>query len=106
MAEQLQPWHPACAHRHRPDLPCWKGAYRKARRHEVLRSQPSCARCRRPATTVDHEVARAWGGDDSYPGNLLPMCGPCNQAKGAGPLTYPAEPATQPSGIGLSPRWR
>lgn len=68
-------------------------------------SRRACARCGEPATEVDHEIARSIGGDDS-PSNTLPICRRCNAIKGAGPLSYPIEPAPMPAGIGMSERWR
>lgn len=42
----------------------------------------TCTYCDAPATTVDHVIPLARGGDN-YEGNLVPACRPCNSSKGA-----------------------
>lgn len=44
-----------------------------------------CVYCLAPATTVDHVVPLAFGGN-SHPDNLVPACFGCNNRKGAMPL--------------------
>jgi 5-methylcytosine-specific restriction protein A len=54
------------------------GAHWQETRARVLREQPRCAECRRPATDVDHIVAHADGGTDDR-SNLRPLCNPCHK---------------------------
>lgn len=54
-------------------------AYRK-RRAVLLRGNPPCFYCGRPATTADHVVPTSKGGGSR--GNLVPACTPCNSRKG------------------------
>lgn len=85
---QLQPVCATCRRPHRPDLPCWHGAYRRQVCEQVYRAKGrQCAECRRqgaqrPATTVDHVIARALGGGDEQR-NLEPLCRRHNSEKGA-----------------------
>lgn len=50
----------------------------------ILAANYSCHYCSGLATTVDHRVSLAAGGDNSR-GNLLAACEPCNAAKGTMP---------------------
>jgi 5-methylcytosine-specific restriction enzyme A len=51
-------------------------------RRMVLARQPVCATpgCNRPATDVDHRIAKAAGGDDSFE-NLVAYCHACHSRK-------------------------
>lgn len=106
MAEQ--PVCIRCRHRHRPDLPCWKGRYSKELTALVLRHSRACFMCGRRATEADHLIPRADGGDDSWWGlnrNLYPACRRCNAGKGAGvPVFEPLQVSI--TGRSLSERWR
>ena len=51
-------------------------------RKAFLASNPICALCPRPATEVDHIVAKAKGGDDKW-SNLQALCKPCHARKTA-----------------------
>lgn len=109
MTAQAQPYCPSCRHRHRPDLPCWRGKYRRELTAQLLRHSRTCMMCGRRATEADHLIARAWGGGDELSGpdrNLYPSCRSCNAAKGSGPAVFGPPPEVRPSGVGLSPRWR
>jgi 5-methylcytosine-specific restriction endonuclease McrA len=57
------------------------------------------------ATQVDHDVPRALGGGDELT-NLLPVCGPHNQAKGKGKYQPPPTPPIAGNGEPVSPRFR
>jgi len=94
-----------CKHRHRPDLPCWKGTYRDGLTAMVLDQSRTCWICRGTASTADHIIPRAHGGGDE-PENLRPACQRCNAARGTSPNPFPAEEPTPPAGVPLSPRWR
>lgn len=48
----------------------------------LRRDRGTCAYCGGPATTVDHIVPKAHGGDDSLV-NLIAACRSCNSSKGA-----------------------
>ncbi len=50
----------------------------------ILAANSCCHYCSELATTVDHKVSLAAGGDNSR-GNLLAACEPCNAAKGTMP---------------------
>jgi hypothetical protein len=56
-------------------------------RASILASQPTCAirgpKCTGYATTVDHVVPIALGGDEFDPNNLRPACAACNYGLGA-----------------------
>ena len=56
-------------------------AYRQ-NRAKLLASNPACTYCGAPATTADHVVERARGGEDDIR-NLVPACGPCNYKRGS-----------------------
>lgn len=94
-----------CQHRHRPDLPCWKGAYRDHRTAMTLSTSRVCWICRGLATTADHITPRSQGGDDE-PANLRPACRPCNSRRGTNPNPFTTEDPTPAAGVPLSPRWR
>lgn len=100
-----QPRCARCRHRHRPDLPCWKGKYRDDLTAAVLAISSTCWICRGPATTADHITPRAHGGGDELD-QLRPACKRCNSARGTSPNPFEAEDPTPPSGVPLSPRWR
>jgi 5-methylcytosine-specific restriction protein A len=51
-------------------------------RETQLHWHRDCAVCGAPATTVDHILARAFGGDDSA-GNLQSLCAACAKVKDA-----------------------
>lgn len=108
-APELAPWHPACQHRHRPDLPCWRGQYARTKTAAVLELSRACwirgPRCKGRATTADHVTPRAEGGDDAAD-NLRPACGPCNSARGLNPNPFSPDAEMRAEGVGLSPRWR
>ncbi|WP_194922942.1 HNH endonuclease [Catenulispora pinisilvae] len=57
-------------------------AWRKLRASILDRDGWRCHWCGAVATTVDHVVPRAAGGDDS-PGNLVASCSRCNCSRGA-----------------------
>lgn len=56
--------------------------YQKARAL-ILAGNPPCWRCGAPATTADHIVEIALGGDPYATWNMRPACGPCNYGRGA-----------------------
>lgn len=63
-----------------------RGAAWEALREAVLeRDQYICAYCQGIATTADHVVPKAQGGEDRMD-NLVASCLPCNARKGAKPL--------------------
>lgn len=94
-----------CRHRHRVELPCWKGAHRDAVTAMVLAQSSVCWICRGPATTADHIQPRSQGGDDS-PENCRPACLPCNSGRGTADNPFSPEEPTPRAGVPLSPRWR
>ncbi|MFI7281708.1 HNH endonuclease [Micromonospora chersina] len=47
----------------------------------LLAPGPTCALCRRAATTADHVVPLSRGGTNDL-SNLRPACGPCNYSRG------------------------
>jgi 5-methylcytosine-specific restriction endonuclease McrA len=49
-------------------------------RRRVLTEEPRCRSCGGKATTVDHIVARAFGGGDDRT-NLAPLCAACHRTK-------------------------
>jgi 5-methylcytosine-specific restriction endonuclease McrA len=49
-------------------------------RRRVLTEEPRCRSCGANATTVDHIVARAFGGGDDRE-NLAPLCTACHRKK-------------------------
>lgn len=102
---EQQPGCVRCHHRHRPDLPCWKGKHRDDCTAAVLLVSRTCWICRGPATTADHITPRSLGGSDDLD-NLRPACKRCNSSRGTSPNPFPAEDPTPPSGVALSPRWR
>jgi 5-methylcytosine-specific restriction enzyme A len=51
-----------------PMAPGWRSL-----RAQVLTEEPNCALCGRPAVTVDHRLARAFGGSDER-SNLRSLC--------------------------------
>jgi 5-methylcytosine-specific restriction endonuclease McrA len=105
----LQPECSRCRHRHRPDLSCWKGRYRREMTTLVLSHSRACHMCGRRATEADHLIARSRGGGDEWEGparNVYPACRGCNAAKAAGDPVFAPVPEYRPSGTGLSPRWR
>lgn len=53
----------------------------------ILAANSCCHYCSGLATTVDHRVSLAAGGDNSR-GNLLAACEPCNAAKGTMPYDF------------------
>ena len=65
-------------------------------RRKLLAIDDSCAYCGRRLTfrtsTVDHVIARLWGGQDE-PGNLALACKRCNRFKGCDPVECLACPA-------------
>ena len=100
---------PSCHHRHRPDLRCWRGRYRRELTHLLLRHSRACMMCGGPATEADHLIPRAWGGGDELTGperNLYPSCRRCNAAKGSGPAVFGPAAELRPAGVPLSERWR
>lgn len=96
---------PRCRHRHRPDLPCWKGKYRDDLTAALLRQSAICWICRGPATTADHLTPRSSGGGDE-PENLRPACQPCNARRGTSDNPFEPEDPTEAAGVPLSERWR
>ncbi len=100
-----QPRCVACQHRHRPDLPCWKGRHRDAVTAQLLATSSTCWICRGAATTADHIQPRSLGGGDEL-GNLRPACRSCNSRRGATDNPFQAEDPTPPAGVPISPRWR
>ena len=55
----------------------------KRNRELILRDGPICHWCRkRPATTADHLLEIAAGGDSTLD-NMIPSCKPCNSSRGA-----------------------
>jgi hypothetical protein len=59
------------------------GAWKKLRLSVLSRDGYICAYCGLDATTVDHVVAVARGGDMFDRENLVACCSRCNSAKGA-----------------------
>jgi 5-methylcytosine-specific restriction enzyme A len=59
----------------------YKGDWQKIRR-QVLKEEPNCRLCGRPAVTVDHIVPRSRGGIDER-SNLQPLCSVCRRRKDA-----------------------
>lgn len=51
-------------------------------RKEILAEHPDCWWCPAPATTIDHVVPLARGGDNDR-SNLVPACARCNERRGA-----------------------
>lgn len=49
-------------------------------RKQVLTAEPNCRVCGDKATTVDHIVAKAFGGTDAL-SNLRPLCDRCRKIK-------------------------
>lgn len=47
-----------------------------------LRAHPRCAECDAPAVTVDHVIARAFGGGEGGH-NYQSLCDPCHKRKTA-----------------------
>lgn len=45
-----------------------------------LRANPDCGKCGLPAVTVDHILARAFGGADD-PSNYMSLCRDCHAVK-------------------------
>jgi 5-methylcytosine-specific restriction endonuclease McrA len=52
------------------------------RRREKLRANPACEKCGEKAVTVDHILARAFGGGEAF-SNLRSLCASCARAKDA-----------------------
>lgn len=116
---ELAPRCARCGSRHLGTLPCWAGQYATKVRRRTLREaraasndplQPARCwiggpKCTGRATTVDHVIPRAYGGDDS-PANTRPCCSPCNSWRQARANPFEPEAPTRPAGLGLSPRWR
>lgn len=107
MTDQLAPYCPRCHRRHLADLPCWKGKYSASVTAYVLETQGTvCWLCGKAgADTADHITPRSQCGTDD-PDNLRPAhLSPCNSRRGdRDPFT--PDPDPQPTGVGLSPRWR
>jgi len=59
------------------------GAWKKLRLSVLARDGYICAYCGQDATTVDHVVAVARGGEMFDRENLVACCSRCNSAKGA-----------------------
>jgi 5-methylcytosine-specific restriction endonuclease McrA len=55
--------------------PGWSGLRRR-----VLTEEPRCRSCCAKATTVDHILARAFGGRDER-ANFAPLCAACQRTK-------------------------
>lgn len=76
---------PACARANRPARAATRhtgnSSYRRLRAR-VLKANPACAYCGRPATEVDHIVPVSQGGTNTIH-NLAPACTACNRRKGA-----------------------
>lgn len=53
----------------------------QALRLMVLRREPLCRRCSKPAQDVDHIRPMSQGGARLDPSNLQPMCRACHRAK-------------------------
>lgn len=51
-------------------------------RARILRHEPNCRHCGRPATEVDHITPKHLGGTDN-PANCQPLCKKCHQVKTA-----------------------
>jgi 5-methylcytosine-specific restriction protein A len=62
-----------------PDRPGMGSDWSTIRKRK-LQASPRCERCGAKATTVDHVLARAFGGTDA-PSNLMSLCAPCAKAK-------------------------
>src|SRR5690606_6721021 len=59
----------------------YKGDWLKLRA-QVLREEPFCRQCGRPATTVDHIIPKSQGGTDDR-SNLQALCDTCRRRKDA-----------------------
>ncbi len=59
----------------------YKGEWFKIRAL-VLKEEPTCRECGAPSTTVDHILAKAFGGSDSRE-NLRALCNDCRRLKDA-----------------------
>ena len=70
------------ARRGTPSQRGYNWTYQKHRKL-ILAGGPPCAwGCGRPATTADHVIPLAHGGDNSL-WNLMPSCMPCNRSRGS-----------------------
>jgi 5-methylcytosine-specific restriction endonuclease McrA len=54
-------------------------------RKQLLTTNPDCAYCGQPATTLDHLIPISKGGPPLDPTNLIPACNPCNASRGNRP---------------------
>lgn len=54
----------------------------RTNRRILLRDNPACHWCGKPATEADHLIERDLGGSDEIE-NLVPSCKPCNSRRGA-----------------------
>ena len=57
--------------------------YKKARLSVLARDEWTCRYCQDTATTVDHVIPIAKGGDPISPDNLVAACRRCNSSKGS-----------------------
>jgi 5-methylcytosine-specific restriction endonuclease McrA len=57
--------------------------YKKARLAVLARDEWTCRYCQDTATTVDHVIPIAKGGDPISPDNLVAACRRCNSSKGS-----------------------
>ena len=108
--DELAPTCRRCGDRHLPGVRCWRGRYAARLVTAVLLEQGrTCWLCGGGgADSVDHEIPRSRGGTDN-PTNLRPVhhdVAPyCNRRRGNDDPFTP-DPDPQPTGVGLSPRWR
>ena len=58
----------------------WSTPEGRRLRAQVLKEEPTCRYCGRPATAVDHIHPRAWGGSHAR-SNLQGLCNACQTEK-------------------------
>lgn len=104
--DDLAPICPRCRDRHLPWLNCWRSRYASRIVAVVLLEQGrTCWLCGGGgADSADHEIPRSRGGTD-HPANLRPAHRRCNSRRQHHDPFAP-DPEPQPTGVGLSPRWR
>lgn len=60
----------------------YNAEYQRNRAKVLAEGGPCAWGCGRPATTADHRIPLALGGDNGVD-NLMPACGPCNASRGS-----------------------
>jgi 5-methylcytosine-specific restriction endonuclease McrA len=80
------------------------GTWKKLRKIVLDRDMHSCHYCGKPATTCDHVIAAANGGETTLD-NLVAACSHCNYSKGSKHFFEPSATRSQPV-ANLSPTTR